>query len=194
MYEDLLLKISEFIELDDNDKLLVRRLFKPQKFEKGEHFLLAGDVCRYAAFIGKGIFRFYINRDGEDSTYYFACENEFISEYPSFLPARASATNIQALEPAEMLVITRDDLQTFYRETRQGERFGRLAAESIFVASIEQITSLYQDKPDARYRKFIKEYPHLEQRIPQYLIASYVGIKPQSLSRIRRRFLDSRKS
>lgn len=194
MHKNLLAKISEFIRLDDNDKLLVRQLFTPRRFEKGNHFLLAGDVCRHVAFVNKGIFRFYINHDGDDLTYYFAAENEFISEYPSFLVAQPSTKNIQALESTETLVISYDDLQMFYRTAREGERFGRLAAEGIFVRTLEQVTSLYTDEPAVRYRNFIANYPHLEQRIPQYTIASYIGIKPQSLSRIRRRFLSQGKS
>lgn len=193
MHEKLLERISALIELSDDDISIVRRFFKPRTFEKGAHFLLAGDVCCEVVFINRGIFRFYINRDGEDLTYDFAAENQFASDYTSFLVAQPSTKNIEVLVTAETLVITHDDLQKLYREMREGERLGRFIAESIFVASIQQITSLYQDKPDERYRNFVRNYPHIEQRVPQYIIASYVGIKPQSLSRIRRRFLTAKK-
>jgi CRP-like cAMP-binding protein len=189
MYSYLLEKIRQYIEVDENDRQFICEAFKPRRFEKGEHFLLAGDVCRHVAFIESGVFRFYINREGEDATYYFAAENEFIGEYPSFLRGQPSDRNIQALETAEILLITYDDLQTFYQKVRFGERFGRLIAEEIFVDSIEQLASFYADKPEARYRNFVRQFPQLVQRLPQYYIASYVGIKPQSLSRIRRRFL-----
>jgi hypothetical protein len=86
-------------------------------------------------------------------------------------------------------VISFDDLQRFYREVVLGERFGRLIAEEIFIDSIQQLASFYQDRPAVRYRKFVSRFPQLVQRLPQYYIASYVGIEPQSLSRIRRRFL-----
>jgi CRP-like cAMP-binding protein len=131
---------------------------------------------------------FYINADEREATYYFAAENEFISDYPSFLPQRPSDKNIQALEPAEIHVISFDNLQRFYQHISFGERFGRLIAEEIFVDSIQQLASFYQDKPAIRYQNFVHRFPQLVQRLPQYYIASYVGIEPQSLSRIRRRF------
>ncbi|MEQ1763945.1 MAG: hypothetical protein ABL984_12480 [Pyrinomonadaceae bacterium] len=80
-------------------------------------------------------------------------------------------------------------MQGFYRKVQFGERFGRLIAEEIFVDSIQQLASFYQDKPAVRYQNFVRRFPDLVQRLPQYYIASYVGIEPQSLSRIRRRFL-----
>ena len=88
--------------------------------------------------------------------------------------------------------ISFDDLQRFYKQVDLGERFGRLIAEEIFVDSLEQLASFYQDKPATRYQNFVRRFPQLVQRIPQYYIASYVGIEPQSLSRIRRRFLSQK--
>lgn len=191
-HEKLLLNIEQLVELSADDRRVIERLFVPRKLEKGENFLMAGDICRHAAFIQSGVFRFYINRDGEDATYYFAAENEFICEYPSFLRRQPSDRNIQALEAAEILLISHDDLQIFYQKVRFGERFGRLVAEKLFVDSVEQLASFYGDKPEARYRNFVRQFPQLVRRLPQYYIASYVGIKPQSLSRIRRRFLTTK--
>jgi CRP-like cAMP-binding protein len=189
MSQNLIEKIRTYIEFDEEEERFISSVFKLKRLAKGEHFLLAGDVCREAAFIESGVFRFYINTDEREATYYFASETEFICDYPSFLPQCPSDKNIQALEPAEIRVISRDDLQRFYQEINFGERFGRLIAEEIFVDSIRQLASFYQDKPAIRYRNFVQRFPQLVQRLPQYYIASYVGIKPQSLSRIRRRFL-----
>lgn len=189
MNQNLIEKLRCYIEFNEDEERFISSVFKLKHFAKGEHFLLAGDVCREAAFIESGVFRFYINTDERDSTYYFAAENEFICEYPSFLRQLPSDRNIQALEPAQIRVISFDDLQRFYREVVLGERFGRLIAEEIFIDSIQQLASFYQDKPAVRYQKFVSRFPQLVQRLPQYYIASYVGIEPQSLSRIRRRFL-----
>ena len=189
MSQNLIEKIRSYIDLNDEEVRFISSVFKLRHFAKGEHFLLAGDVCRGAAFIESGVFRFYINTDERDATYYFAAEAEFICEYPSFLRQGPSDKNIQALEPAQIRVISFDDLQRFYRRIGFGERFGRLIAEEIFVDSIQQLASFYQDKPEVRYQNFVSRFPQLVQRLPQYYIASYVGIKPQSLSRIRRRFL-----
>lgn len=192
MSQNLIGKLRSYIEFDEDEERFISRVFKVRHFAKGEHFLLAGEVCREAAFVESGVFRFYINTGERDATYYFATENEFICDYPSFLPQRPSSINIQALEPAEIRTISFDDLQKFYKKVVFGERFGRLIAEEIFVDSIEQLASFYQDKPAVRYRNFVSRLPQLVQRLPQYYIASYVGIEPQSLSRIRRRFLSQK--
>lgn len=189
MSQGLIEKLRSYISLNEDEVRLVDNVFKVRHFGKGEHFLFAGDVCREAAFIESGVFRFYVNTGERDATFYFAAESEFICDYPSFLPQRPSSTNIQALEAGQIRAVSFDDLQTFYRDVKFGERFGRLIAEQIFVDSIRHLTSFYQDKPASRYENFVNSFPQLVQRLPQYYIASYVGIEPQSLSRIRRRFL-----
>ncbi|HSE20124.1 MAG TPA: Crp/Fnr family transcriptional regulator [Pyrinomonadaceae bacterium] len=192
MSQSLIEKLRTYIEFNEDEERFIDNVFRVKHFAKGEHFLLAGDVCREAAFIESGVFRFYLNTGERDATYYFAAENEFICDYPSFLPQRPSSINIQALEAAEIRAISFDDLQRFYRQVTFGERFGRLIAEEIFVDSIQQLTSFYQDKPAVRYQNFVHRFSQLVQRLPQYYIASYVGIEPQSLSRIRRRFLSKK--
>ena len=192
MSQNLIEKLRSYIEFNEEEEKFIGSVFKLKHFAKGEHFLLAGDVCREAAFIESGVFRFYINTDERDATYYFAAEKEFICDYPSFLGQRPSDRNIQALEPAEIYSISFDDLQRFYRKVVSGERFGRLIAEEIFVDSIQQLASFYADKPAVRYQNFVHRFPQLVQRLPQYYIASYVGIEPQSYSRIRRRFLSEK--
>jgi hypothetical protein len=82
-----------------------------------------------------------------------------------------------------------DGIQQFYKKVTQGERFGRLAIEAVFVSIVAQIAALHTDPPETRYRNFLLNYPGIVQRIPQYYIASYVGVKPQSLSRIRKRLI-----
>jgi CRP-like cAMP-binding protein len=192
MSQHLIEKIQSYIEIEEEDRQFIQLAFKSRRYAKGEHFLLAGDACGEAAFVERGVFRFYINFEGEEANYYFSAENEFVCDYPSFLRQNESDKNIQALEAAEVYAISYSDLQAFYRKVRFGERFGRLIAEEIFVDSIGQLSSFYQDKPEERYQNFVQRFPHLAQRLPQYHIASYVGIKPQSLSRIRRRLLPAR--
>jgi CRP-like cAMP-binding protein len=189
---DLLVKaIRSYVPLSVLDEAVVHKLFQKKTFKKGEHLLQAGNVCRYVTFIETGLVRYYINSDGDEQTSYFNKEQEFVCDYLSFLPQAPSTVNIQALEDTVVFVISFNDLQTLYKETQFGERFGRLAIEQVFVSAITQIFSLYTDPPEVRYQKFITNYPDIGQRIPQYYIASYVGIKPQSLSRIRKRISTS---
>jgi CRP-like cAMP-binding protein len=185
---DILLNtIRSFIPLSSQDEEIVRRLFHKKTFKKGDHLLQAGGVCRYIIFIETGLVRYYINSDGEEHTTYFNKEGEFVCDYMSFLPQGPSYVNIQALEDTTIFVISFNDIQQFYKEVEHGERFGRLGIEQVFVSVINQIKSLYTDPPEVRYSQFLSNFPDIGQRIPQYYIASYVGIKPQSLSRIRKR-------
>jgi len=185
--ESLLNSIRSYIQLSIEDEKVVKQLFREKRLNKGDHLLEAGNVCRYLAFIETGLVRYYINQDGDEKTNYFNKEGEFVCDYQSFLPKTPAGVNIQALEDTVVYVINFDDLQQFYKEVEHGERFGRLGIEQVFVNVINQVVSLYVDPPDARYQKFITNFSDLVQRIPQYYIASFVGIKPQSLSRIRKR-------
>jgi CRP-like cAMP-binding protein len=185
--ELLLNSIRSYIPLSIEDEKIVKQLFRQKKLNKGDHLLEAGNVCRYLAFIETGLVRYYINHDGDEKTNYFNKEGEFVCDYQSFLPKTPSFVNIQALEDTVMYVISFDDLQQLYKEVKHGERFGRLGIERVFVHVINQVGSMYTDSPDIRYQKFIADFSDIGQRIPQYYIASYVGIKPQSLSRIRKR-------
>ena len=185
---DLLIeKIKAHVPLSPADEIIIRRLFHKKIILKDEHLLEAGQVCRHLTFIEQGLVRYYLFTNGEEQTNYFNKEGEWVCDYPSFIPQTPTTVYIQALEPTTIWTISYNDLQTFYREVKYGERFGRLGIEQVFNNVIQQVISLYTDKPEVRYEKFIKAYFDIAQRIPQYYIASYVGVKPQSLSRIRKR-------
>lgn len=185
--ELLIENIRTYVPLSAADEKVIRGLFHKKVIHKEEHLLEAGQVCRRLMFIEKGLVRYYLfNNDGEQ-THYFNKEGEWVCDYQSFIPKVPAIVNIQALEDTTIWTISYDDLQTFYQEVKHGERFGRLGIEHVFIDIIRQIDSIYTDKPDVRYEKFMKAYFDIAQRIPQYYIASYVGVKPQSLSRIRKR-------
>lgn len=185
---DLLLKtIRHYVPLSLEDEAIIAALFRKLKLRKGEHLLEAGDVCKNVFFIEQGLVRYYASIDGEEKTTYFNKEGEFVCDYASFLPQQPSLTNIQALEDSTIYTISHANMQVFYEQVEHGERFGRLAIGEVFVTAIKQISSLYNDSPELRYQNFLAKFPDIGQRIQQYYIASYVGIKPQSLSRIRKR-------
>lgn len=185
--EILIANIRSYVPLSAAEEKIVGELFHKKVIHKDEHLLEAGDVCRRLMFIEKGLVRYYLFNNGEEQTHYFNKEGEWVCDYQSFLPKTPTIVNIQALEETTLWTISYDDLQTFYQEIRHGERFGRLGIEHVFIDIIRQIDSMYADKPDVRYEKFMRSYFDIAQRIPQYHIASYVRVKPQSLSRIRKR-------
>ena len=187
MMEQLINTIQSFINLSPKEIDGIKLLFKNNSIQKGQFFLAEGQVCKQVGFITKGLMRYYINDNGEDKTYAFAQDGNFVCNYESFVPQTPSTKIIQAVEDCEVLQISFADLQIFYQSINQGERFGRLVIEQVFIQTLQDLSSFYTDTPEDRYEKFIKQHPDLQQRVSQYHIASYVGVKPQSLSRIRKR-------
>ncbi len=192
MIDSLLDTIQQTIGVSETECGIITRLFREKTYKKGSLFLSEGDVCKQVGFICSGLVRYYINDGGEDKTYYFSREKEFVCNYESFVPQHPSRQNIQALEDCTMLVISYNDLQSFYSNLKHGDRFGRLVIEQVFIRTLQELNSFYTDPADLRYRKFLCEHPDLQQRIPQYYIASFVGVKPQSLSRIRKKYLQNK--
>ncbi|PIQ20521.1 MAG: Crp/Fnr family transcriptional regulator [Cytophagales bacterium CG18_big_fil_WC_8_21_14_2_50_42_9] len=184
--------MQNIITLSTTEKDIVISLFKEKTYKKGDFFLEEGQICKQVGFVTKGLLRYYINHHGEDKTYDFAQENNFVCNYESFLPQTPSIKTIQALEDCELLVISFTDLQIFYKSITEAERFGRLVIEQVFIQTLQDLSSFYTDTPELRYEKFLKKHPDLQQRISQYHIASYVGVKPQSLSRIRKRIFNQK--
>jgi CRP-like cAMP-binding protein len=192
MISNLLQSIQQVIALSDDEINVVKTLFKDKAYKKGDFFLADGQICKYAGFIEKGLIRYFINADGEEKTYEFGKENDFVCNYESFLPQVPSTKIIQALEDCVIWQISFADLQVFYQSVAGGERFGRIVIEQVFIQLLAALGSLYTDTPEQRYLKFLNEHPDLQQRVSQYHIASYVGVKPQSLSRIRKRIFSLR--
>jgi len=179
--------IRSYIPFSPADEAVAHKLFHRKEYKKGAHLLTAGEICRHLIFIESGLVRYYITRDGEDQTNYFNKEGDFVCYYPSFLPQKSSGVSIQALEDCLVWQISFDGLQQFYKDVQYGERFGRLGLEAVFVNVSAQMGSIYTETPEIRYQNFLSNYSAIAQRVPQYYIASYVGVKPQSLSRIRKR-------
>ena len=184
---NLLDHIQSLISVDQREKDIITSLFKEKTYKKGDFFLSDGQICKQVGFVNKGLMRYYINHDGEEKTYAFSQENQYICNYESFIPQSPSSKIIQALEDSELLVISHSDLQLLYANVREGERFGRIAIEMVFLQMLKDITSFYTETPELRYERFLKNHSDLQQRVSQYHIAAFVGVKPQSLSRIRKR-------
>ena len=151
----------------------------------------AGSINKKMGFIQNGLLRYYVNKDGDDGTIDFCKEGVFVAEYESFINGSPSIQNIQAIEDTTILVINSEDLLELYNTTPNGNLIGRVVIEYRFNTLVRQLLSIYMHNPQQRYENFINSYPNLIQRLPQYCIASYVGVKPESLSRIRKRMTES---
>lgn len=164
-------------------------------YKRKEVILAEGEVCRYLYFINKGCFRYFYNKDGEENTGQFFFENGWYSDLDSFLTGEPSEQTIQALEPTELLLIAKENLYRLYDQAPIFERFGRLILERSFIGVRNKNKNLTNLSPGENYLLLIRERPKVLERVALQYIASYLGIKPESLSRIRKRIFDeSRKS
>ena len=191
MYSNLLDLIRKIAKIEDHEIELIKTSFKPLSLNKGDYFLEAGKINRHVGYLDKGLVRYFVDKDGEESTFEFTKEGEFVADYQSFNNRTVSVQSIQAIEACEMLMVNYDDLQTIFKSMKNGNLIGRIIIEHRFDIMVNQLLAIYMQSHEERYHSFIKNYSGLSQRIPQYLIASYVGVKPESLSRIRRRYMDN---
>ena len=191
MYSELISLFNHIAPLEKHGEQLIRSGFKPLFLEKGTFFLRAGEVNKYIGFLHKGLVRYFVYKNDEESTFEFTKEGEFIADYQSFNNQSESIQNIQAIEDCELLVIKYPEVQNIFNTVKNGNLIGRIILEHRFDVMVNQLLAIYMQDHQERYNRFITQYSDLTQRIPQYMIASFVGVKPESLSRIRRRFAES---
>ena len=157
-----------------------------RKFGKNEIIKPAGETERYLSFITSGIGGAFAYRDGHEVCLDFSIENQFFGDYASFILQKSSPIFTLAVEPLELYSIGFDDLQKLYNSSPDGIRMARAAAEVLFIESQTRQLDLLTKTAEERYRELFVQYPDLLLRIPQKHIASWLGITPESLSRIRK--------
>ncbi|MGO4770080.1 Crp/Fnr family transcriptional regulator [Flavobacterium sp. W22_SRS_FK3] len=158
-----------------------------QEFLKKNAILKTGDVENYLSFVEKGVVRFYVPSENKDLTFTFGFDGEFVSGYDSFITRFPANYTIEALADTVLWRISYNDLEEIYAVTEIGNRIGRLASEGLFLKKSKRELSLLNESAEQRYRNLFTEQPQLIQKIPQKYLASYIGITPQALSRIRKR-------
>ncbi|MEO8067736.1 MAG: Crp/Fnr family transcriptional regulator [Flavobacteriales bacterium] len=178
---------DKLVVLPEEDRVRFEGIMHMASFAKGQHLLKIGQVCDHVCFLGSGLVRAYRIHDGEDLTEQFFFDDNYATEYESFLTRTPSTVGLVAMEPTTLLRFNHADLQQLYITCPMAERMGRLIAEHIFTGSARRTRSLLFDTPEQRYLALIKERPKVMARVPQKYIASYLGLKPESLSRIRAR-------
>lgn len=178
---------QRIVQVDDAvmDRLMAALV--PATLAKGAVLLQDGEVCEQVWFIGQGLVRAYFLKDGQEVTQQFFFEGSYTTDYESFLTQRPTRLHLQALEPTLLLALHREAMQRLYAADPGAERMGRRIAEEIFLAVSRRNRSFLLDSAEQRYLDLLRERPKVMQRVPQRHIASYLGVKPESLSRIRAR-------
>jgi CRP-like cAMP-binding protein len=180
--------ILKFITISDEDALHISHFFQLKKVKKKENIVLSGETCKCAYFVLKGCLRlFFVDEKGVEQTTQFAIENWWISDYMSFQNQQPADFYIQAVEPTELLSISYSDQEHLLQTFPQMERYFRLIFQKAVAAA--QLRSKYQHtySKEVQFFHFRNKFPDFIQRIPQYLLASYLGFTPEYLSEIRKK-------
>jgi len=190
MFEVLFSKVEEKIKLSDVEKNICKSLFSPKKLRKRQYILQQDDICKNLIFVEKGILRSYsVDSKGNEHILQFAPEGWWISDVYSFLTGEAAVYNIEAIEDSELLLISRSSLDELYERIPKFERYFRLLSQSNMVATHRRLTASLSDSADEKYLRLLSAYPNIVARVPQHMIASYLGITPETLSRVRKRIV-----
>lgn len=178
---------EQSVQLTDEDWRIFSAHLVREEYPNKHQILEEGQMEDYLSFIQNGIIRFYIPREENDLTFSFTFEGQFVSAYDSFLTRRPSTYRVETLSPTVLWRIHYEDLQTIYSDSDIGQTIGRLSAEDLFLKKSKRELSLLSETAEQRYLNLLTDQPDLIQNIPLKYIASYIGITPQALSRIRRR-------
>ena len=194
MYDLILKNISRFITLTPDEEQYFISQLKVKRLKKKQYLLQEGDICRYDFFVNKGCLRTYtIDEKGLEHILQFAIEDWWIGDMYSFLTQTPARYTIDALEDSEVLCLEKNVLEDLYIKIPKFERFFRHLLQNAFVALQERINTSLSQNADEQYCTFIEKYPLMEKRLPLKQIASYLGITPESLSRIRSQYIKNHK-
>lgn len=186
MFELFAEKIREQIAITEEQFEFCKTLFIPKKLRKRQYLLQEGDVCRYTAFVEKGMLRtFTVDEKGNEPILQFSLEGWWIADLYSFLTEEPSIYNIEALENCELLLITKSSWDELLEKVSAFERYFRILIQNNLIATQKRLMSSLNETAEEKYKKLIENFPGCLQRVPQHMIASYLGITPETLSRIR---------
>ena len=184
IFKDFLKAVSFLTEKDCS---LFKPYLKTKNYLSKDYFLSEGKVCHEIGFVNKGCFRTFYLSDGKEINTHFTFENEFVTDYDSFLQSKSSRYFIQALEDAEIVTFNLTALQDAYNQSQNWERFGRMIAEQSYKLTTQRVESFLFLDGQQRYLDLLNKQPHILDRIPLYHIASYLGLERESLSRLRKK-------
>ena len=173
--------------LSEDDKHLLMAHFKPKKLRKRQYFLQEGDVCKYIGFIVKGSARtFTVDEKGHEHILKLSLENWWLADFESFYLLTPSRFNIEALEELEVLQSTNAQIEEFLKDIPAFSAMANVISQNNTIATQKRMQAAMSYTAEERYEDLVSNYPQFLQRFPQNMIASYLGLSPETLSRIRK--------
>lgn len=187
--EPLLNYVSNLFDISDNDIRLLTQFFKYEKFSKGSSLEKENTVAKKLYFIKNGFIRTCCTEDGTEITTQIVGKNDFITSFNSFVSGAVSKGNIKCISDCDVLYITKSDYDRLTRESAIWSAFCKQVYEQAIAFNLQRTTDLLTLSAEKRYLKLLAEKPEVIQNVPIQYIASYIGIKPESLSRIRKKII-----
>lgn len=180
--------IEKYVPLAEDQKMGIAKRVRERKVKKGQFVVHEGAVCKTTSFVNEGSLRtYYTDLGGQEHIVQFAVEGWWISDLNSFVMQVPATFNVQAIEDSALLEIAYDDLESLYKETPQLERYFRIITQRAFIAFQQRVVQNISMTAEDRYKSFQKTFPKLELRIPQKLVASYLGISAEFLSKTKKK-------
>lgn len=186
MYEHLKLFLSGIFPLYEINQTIAEPLLKSKFVKKGELLFREGEICDFVGLTMKGCLRTFFLNDGKELTLFFHTENQVLGDYKSFRLQCPADFSCQAIENSEIMVINHP-LFNALESAPNGQKLLKLLVERLGFELRDRLIPLYRDSPEARFLHLQQTQTHLLRRIPQHYLASYLGIEPESLSRLKRR-------
>ena len=180
--------IRTFIELSEDDLAIIENIIIEKKIKKGEHFIIIGKTCEELAFFEKGYFRYYyIDKNGNEITSDFLFGPNIVTSYTSYITALPSQTYVQAMEDTNLFVLNKFKLEQLYKNNLSINKLGRKIAESISIHYEQHLLNILNKSAKERYKILLLTKPEYIEKIPLQYISSYLGIKQETLSRVRKK-------
>lgn len=188
---DILFKhIEKKVTLADQDKVLIKTFFVEKKLRKKQYLLEEGDVCKYLSFVVSGLTRTYnIDLKGDEHMSLFGWEGWWISDFNSFLSGDPAVFNIDAIEDSELLLLSLENYEQLTLAVPIMDRYFRVLYQNSLVTKEKRLMSSISHTAEEKYVQLLNSNPQLIERIPQNLVASYLGIAPETLSRIKKKLI-----
>ncbi|SFF23764.1 Crp/Fnr family transcriptional regulator [Spirosoma endophyticum] len=187
MIDVLFQHIQEKVSLTGEDRESIKTFFIPKKLRKRQYLLQEGDVCKHLTFIAKGLLRTYnVDDKGEEHMSVIGWEGWWLSDFNSFLTGDPAVFNIDAIEDSELLMISRADYEALPIAVPIMDRYFRILYQNSIVTKERRLMSSITHTAEEKYVQLAESNPKMIERVPQNLIASYLGIAPETLSRIKK--------
>ncbi len=187
-YKNILDNIKRYVPLNNEDENQFVSIVRTSNIKRRQFIVQPNFICTHQTYVLKGVFRsYFVNNEGIEHTIQFAIDDWFISDFNSYISQTPASLFVEAIEDSIVQQISYDDVEKLCSENPKFERFFRLVAQKSFAFSQRRILSNLDKSAEERYLDFLNLYPSIVQRVPQYALASYLGMSPEFLSKIRKR-------